>query len=303
MFPELAELEEPKTGLSTQRAPSVFSGRPLPPLPPPREQPPQEDSGNHAHSDADVHYYTEVIEDDNRPAYVQAQIYAIPKEPTTPKPIFKSNRDFEKLAIQPSTLNLAASATVSHRNLELVSDQDVYNSEESPYCDNIAFFPDVETNDCKGIVSVCNEATDSDEPYVEVLEKNDHTFNNQAIVRKTKHEGLTTYSKSETYLPVEKASNLLPSDVMTANVPRDNLKVDITHGGRFDNQPPYNGNLGYFPRFAPSERVCDEYVCDQTAWVEPEKQAEENKAGAKIYKTSIFVTVSSSALELKVLRN
>ena len=84
----------------------------------------------------------------------QAQIYAIPKEPTTPKPIFKSNRDFEKLAIQPSTLNLAASATVSHRNLEFVSDQDVYNSEESLYCDNITFLPDVETDNCKGVVSV-----------------------------------------------------------------------------------------------------------------------------------------------------
>ena len=213
MFSELAELEEPKTGLSTQRAPLVYSSRPLPPLPPPRERPPQVvDSGNHAHSDSDEHYYTEVIEDDNRPANVQARIYAIPKEPTTPEPIFKSNGDFEKLAIQPSTLNLAASATVSHRNSELISDHDVNNSEESPYCDNIAFFLDVETDDCKGVVSTCIKATDFDEPYVEVLANNDHTFNNQAIVRKTKHEELTTKSKSETHPAVETALNLLPCD-------------------------------------------------------------------------------------------
>ena len=90
---------------------------------------------------------------------------------------------------------------------------------------------------------------------------------------------------------------------MNKNIPRDNLKVDITHGGRFDNQPPYNGNLCDFPNFAPPERFHDVYVCEQTAWVETEMQAEEKKAGVENYKTSIFVTVSSSALELKVLRN
>ena len=90
---------------------------------------------------------------------------------------------------------------------------------------------------------------------------------------------------------------------MNKKVPRDNLKVDIAHGGRFDNQPPYNGNLCDFPNFAPSERFHDVYVCDQTAWVEPEMQGEEKKAGAENYKTPIFVRVSSSTLELKVLRN
>ena len=52
-FSKLAELEEPNTGLSTQKARSIYGRRPLPPLPSPREQPPQVDSGNHAHSDSD----------------------------------------------------------------------------------------------------------------------------------------------------------------------------------------------------------------------------------------------------------
>ena len=233
-----------------------------------------------------------MIEDDNRAINVQAHVHPVPSEPTTPKPLFISNRDFEKLAIQSSTL----SDTVSHRNLKLVNDRDDDN--ESPYCDNPDFFP--ETDDCTHVVSIHNEETDIEDPYIEVLENNDHILNNQAIVRKIKHEGLTTKSKLETNTSEEKNSNLLPSNVMTGNVPRKNLNVDITHGGCFDNEPPYNDNLQP-DNFAPAERVRDVFVCDQTARVEPEK--ERKKAGAEYYKTSIFVTVSSSVLEFKVYRN
>ena len=266
MFSELSELEEPNTGLSTQR--------PLPPLPSPRERPPQVDYGNHAHSDSDEHYYSEVIEDDNRAINVQAYVYAVPSEPTTPKPLFRSNRDFEKLAIQPSTSNLTLSDTVSHRNFKLVNDHD--DDSESSYCDNPAFFP--ETGNCTHVVSVHNEATDIEDPYIEVLENNDHKFNNQAIVSEIKHGGRTTKSKFKINLSDEKPSNLLPSNVVTGNVPRENLNVDIIHGGCFDNEPPYNDNLQP-DNFAPAEGVCDTNVCDQTARVEPGKERKKGWSG------------------------
>ena len=69
------------------------------------------------------------------------------------------------------------------------------------------------------------------------------------------------------------------------------------------NGSPYSEDLCYFPPVASAESVHYAYVCDKSARVEPEKQAEEHKAGTEKNKTSILVTVSSNILEFKVFRN
>ena len=93
-----------------------------------------------------------------------------------------------------------------------------------------------------------------------------------------KHGGRTTKSKFKINLSDEKPSNLLPSNVVTGNVPRENLNVDIIHGGCFDNEPPYNDYLQP-DNFAPAEGVCDTNVCDQTARVEPGKERKKGWSG------------------------
>ena len=224
----------------------------------------------------------------DRPINVRATVHQVPvpKEPSTPKPIFKSHKDFEKLAVQASS-NLNATA-----------------DEESPYCDSLSYFPDVETDDdCAHVVSVFNETADLEDPYVEVLESDEHTFNNQAIVRTIKHEQLTNTSELGTHQVIEKVPDLPSSNlnVMTMNdtVTRWNSRVDNTHGGRCRIESPYGDEPCYFPHIASAERVHDAYVCDKS--VEPEKAV--SKARVKNEKTSILVTVSSDTLEFKVFRN
>ena len=288
-FPELIELEESNTEPSTQIERSLHNyNRPLPPLPPPRERIPQISSGIPALSDVEEPYYVAVLEHVDCPINVRATVHQVPvpKEPSTPKPIFKSHKDFEKLAVQASS-NLNATA-----------------DEESPYCDNLSYFPDVETDDdCAHVVSVFNETADLEDPYVEVLESDEHTFNNQAIVRTIKHEQLTNTSELGTHQVIEKVPDLPSSNlnVMTMNdtVTRWNSRVDNTHGGRCRIESPYSDEPCYFPHIASAERVHDAYVCDKS--VEPEKAV--NKAGVKNEKTSILVTVSSDTLEFKVFRN
>ena len=288
-FPELIELEESNTEPSSQIERSLHNyNRPLPPLPPPRERIPQISSGISALSDVEEPYYVEVLEHVDRPINVRATVHQVPvpKEPSTPKPIFKSHKDFEKLAVQASS-NLNATA-----------------DEESPYCDNLSYFPDVETDDdCAHVVSVFNETADLEDPYVEVLESDEHTFNNQAIVRTIKHEQLTNTSELGTHQVIEKVPDLPSSNlnVMTMNdtVTRWNSRVDNTHGGRCRIESPHSDEPCYFPHIASAERVHDAYVCDKS--VEPEKAV--SKARVKNEKTSILVTVSSDTLEFKVFRN
>ena len=264
-FPELIELEESNTEPSTQIERSLHNNnRPLPPLPPPRERIPQlSSSGNPALSDSDEPYYVEVLEHVDRPINVRA---TVPKEPSTPKPIFKSHKDFEKLAVQASS-NLNVSDSAAHVDLKPDTE------EESPYCDNLSYFPDVETDDnCAHVVSVFNETADLEDPYVEVLESDEHTFNNQAIVRTIKHEKFTNTSELGTHQVIEKVPDLPSSNlnVMTMNdtVTRWNSRVDNTHGGRCRIESPYGDEPCYFPHIASAERVHDVYVCDKS--VEPE---------------------------------
>ena len=153
---QIIELEE----MSTQKERSKYDNRPLPPLPPPRERIPQISSGNPALCDSEEPYYVEVLEHVDRPINVRA---TVPKEPSTAKPIFKSHKDFEKLAVQASS-NLNVSDSASH--VDLKSE----NEEESPYCDNQSYFPHDETEDFADVVPVVNETADSEDPYVEVLE-------------------------------------------------------------------------------------------------------------------------------------
>ena len=296
-FSELIELEESNTEPSTQIERSLHNNnRPLPPLPPPRERIPQISSGNPTLSYSDEPYYVEVLEHVDRPINVRS---TVPKEPSTAKPIFKSHKDFEKLAAQGSS-NLNVSDSASHVGSKPDTD------EESPYCDNPSYFPDVETDDdCAHVVSVFNETADLEDPYTEVLESDEHIFTNQAIVRTIKHEQLTNKSELGTHQVIEKVSDLPSSNlnVMTMNdtVMPQNSRVDSTYGGRCRIGSPYDDEPCYFPHIAPAERVHDAYMCDKSSRVEPEKAV--NKAGVKNEKTSILVTVSSDTLEFKVFRN
>ena len=287
---QIIELEE----MSTQKERSKYENRPLPPLPPPRERIPQISSGNPALCDSEEPYYVEVLEHVDRPINVRA---TVPKEPSTPKPIFKSHKDFEKLAAQASS-NLNVSDSAAHVDLKPDTE------EESPYCDNPSYFPDVETDDdCAHVVSVFNETADLEDPYIEVLESDEHKFTNQAIVRTIKHERLTNKPGLGTHQAIEKVSNLRSSNsnVMTINdtVTSQSSRVDNIHSGRCRIESPYGEEPCYFPHIAPAERVHDPYVCDKS--VEPEKAV--NKVGVKNEKTSILVTVSSDILEFKVFRN
>ena len=76
-------------------------------------------------------------------------------------------------------------------------------NEESPYCDNPSYFPNVETANLPINVPARNETADSEDPYVEVLEHVDHPFKNQAATfSKAQHEQLTSSANQST----EKAS-------------------------------------------------------------------------------------------------
>ena len=236
----------------------------------------------------------EVLEHVDRPINVRS---TVPKEPSTAKPIFKSHKDFEKLAAQGSS-NLNVSDSASHVGSKPDTD------EESPYCDNPSYFPDVETDDdCAHVVSVFNETADLEDPYIEVLESNEHTFNNQAIAREIKHERLMNKPELKTHQAIENVTELLSSNsnVMTMNdtVTSQHSRVDNIHGGHCRVESPYGDKPWYFPHIAPAERVHDVYVCDKSE--EPEKAV--NKTGVKNEKTSILVTVSSDTLEFKVFRN
>ena len=111
---------------------------------------PQISSGNSALSDSDESYYVEVLEHVDHPINVQATVHEVPKEPSTPKPVFKSHKESEKLPIQLSS-NQRMSDTACHGSLKLDTDQ------ESPYCDNPCCFPDVETDDCANFLFACSE--------------------------------------------------------------------------------------------------------------------------------------------------
>ena len=155
-------------------------------------------------------------------------------------------------------------------------------------------------DDCAHVVPIFNGTADLEDPYIEVLESDEHTFTNQAIVRTIKHERVTNKPEFETHRAIE---NLPSSNVMTMNdtVTRRNSTAGNTHGGLCRVESPYGDEPCYFPNIAPAERVHDAYMCDKSSRVEPEKA--ENKAGVRNEKTLILVTVSSDTLEFKVFRN
>ena len=129
---------------------------------------------------------------------------------------------------------------VSHGNFKLDTEQ------ESPYCDNPCYFPDVETDDCAQVMSVCNETADVEDPYVEVLENNVHTFTNRTIVREIQHERLT--NKLEL---IEKVND---------TVTRGNLRMDAIPEGRCSsNGSPYSEDLLFSSRCVCRE--CSLCVC------------------------------------------
>ena len=211
-FSEIGEPEESITDLETQRKKSTYRSRPLPPLPPPRDRSLKLGSGNLCVSDSEEPYYVEVLEHVDRPINVEATVQEPPREPSTPKPMFRSHREFDKLPCQfrPSS-NLAVS-----------------DIEESPYCDNLSYFPDVKTSNLPSNVPARNETTHSEEPYVEVLEHIDHRVKNQAATFcKAQHEQLTSSAHHTT----EKVSHQLSPDVMTVNDTRDrrNLRANTSY--------------------------------------------------------------------------
>ena len=156
LFSELNELKESNTMPSKQEVRLIYSNRLLPPLPQPRAQILRLDSGKPSLSDSEEPYSVEVLD---RPI----AIHKAPKEPSTPKPMFESDRKFEKLATQP-TSNMRTSDTASHGS-ELDIDQ------ASAYRDNPCYFPDVETANLPINVPARNVTADSEDPYVEVLEQ------------------------------------------------------------------------------------------------------------------------------------
>ena len=302
-FSEIGEPEESITELATQREKSTHNRRPLPPLPPPRDRSLKLGSGNHSVSDSEEPYYVEVLEHVDRPINIEATVHEQPREPSKPKPIFKSHRDFEKLPSQlQSSSNLAASDIVRNGNLRMDAEYGDSNSEESPYCDNLSYFPDVETASLPSNAPARNETTDSEELYVEVLEHVECPFKNQAATFcKAQHKQLTPSADQTT----EKVSRQLSPDVMTVNDTRarGNLKASTGYSGHSGKESSQNDSPCYFPHDVTAEREHDVYICDPITKDKSEKQPDESKAQIEDDKTSIFVTVTSNIMEVKVYRN
>ena len=284
-FSEIGEPEESITELATQRKKSRLKNRHLPPLPPPRDRSIKLGSGNLCVSDSEEPYYVEVLEHVDRPINVEATVQEPPREPSTPKPMFVSHRDFDKLPSQlrPSS-NLAVSDT------------------ESPYCDSISYFPDAETANLPSNAPARHETKDSEEPYVEVLEHFDHPVTNQAATFcKAQHEALT----SSAHHTIEKVSDQLSPDVMTVNDTHAlrNLRANTGYSGHSGNKSSQNDSPCYFNNVDTAESVHHVYVCDPITKVESERQPDENKAQTEDDKTSIFVTVTSNMVEVRVHKN
>ena len=289
-FTEIGEAEESITELATQRKKSTYRGRPLPPLPPPL--PPPRDrslklgSGNHSVSDSEEPYYLEVLEHVDRPINVEATVHEPPTEPSTPKPMFRSHREFDKL---PSELRTSSNLAVS-------------DTEESPYCDNLSYFPDVETANLPSNVPARNKTAEGEDPYVEVLEHVDHQFKNQAATFcKAQHEELTLSA----HHTIEIVSDQLSPDVMTVNDTHAlrNLRANTGYSGHSGNKSSQNDSPCYFNNVDTAESVHHVYVCDPITKVESERQPDENKAQTEDDKTSIFVTVTSNMVEVRVHKN
>ena len=302
-FSEIGEPEESITDLETQRKKSTYRSRPLPPLPPPRDRSLKLGSGNLCVSDSEEPYYVEVLEHVDRPINVEATVQEPPREPSTPKPMFRTHQEFDKLPSQlrPSS-NLAVSDIVSNGNSRMDAAYGDSFNEESPYCDNPSYFPNVETANLPIDVPARNETADSEDPYIEVLEHVDHPFKNQAATFcKAQHEQLTSSANQST----EKASDELTADVITVKDTRArrNLRANTGYSGHSGKKSSQISSPCYFSNDDTAERVHDVYVCDPMTNVETEKQPDENKAQVEDDKTSIFVTVTSNMMEVKVYRN
>ena len=284
-FSEIGEPEESITELETQRKKSMHKNQHLTPLPPPKDGSLKQGSGNHSVSDSEEPYYVEVLEHVDRPINVEATVQEPPREPSTPKPMFRSHREFDKL---PCQFRPSSSLAVS-------------DIEESPYCDNLSYFPDVQTSNLPSNVPARNETTYSEEPYVEVLEHVDHPVKNQAATFcKAQHEQLTLSADHTT----EKVSDQLSPDVMTVNDTRarQNLRANIGHSSQSGEKYSQNDSPCYFHHDVTAESVHDVYVCDPMTNVETEKQPDKNNAQTEDDNTSIFVTVTSNTMEVKVYK-
>ena len=271
-FSEIGEPEESITELETQRKKSMHKNRHLPPLPPPRDRSHKQGSSNHSVSDSEEPYYVEVLEHVDRPINVEATVQEPPREPSTPKPMFRSHREVDKLPCQcrPSS-NLAVSDIVSNGNLRMDAAYGDSVNAESPYCDNPSYFPNVETANLPIDVPARNETADSEDPYVEVLEHVDHPFKNQAATFcKAQHEQLTSSANQST----EKASDELTADVITVKDTRArrNLRANTGYSGHSGKKSSQNDSPCYFPHDDTEEREHDVYVCDPITKVESEKQ-------------------------------
>ena len=84
---------------------------------------------------------------------------------------------------------------------------------------------------------------------------------------------------------------------------RRNLRANTGYSGHSDKKSSQNDSPCYFPHDDTAEREHDVYVCDAMTNVESEKQRDESKAQAEDDNTSIFVTVTSNMMEVKVYRN
>ena len=84
---------------------------------------------------------------------------------------------------------------------------------------------------------------------------------------------------------------------------RQNLRANTGHSSQSGKKYLQNDSPCYFHHHVTAESVHDVYVCDPMTNVETEKQPDENKAQVEDDKTSIFVTVTSNMMEVKVYRN
>ena len=92
---------------------------------------------------------------------------------------------------------------------------------------------------------------------------------------------------------------------MTVNDTRDrrNLRANTSYSGHSGKKSSQKSSPCYFPHDVTAKPVHDVYVCDPKTKVESERQPDENKAQTEDDKTSIFVTVTSNMVEVRVHKN
>ena len=169
--PSVSTESQPNTeNRSSRREENPFSNRPLPPLPrlaAENTTPHCAEIENQNIEDEEIPYYVEFLEYVDRPIMLEAH------EPPCPAPnpslsTAQTYHTIREVAEHPLTSNLHVPVSNHSSNLSNI-DHSSYNTtrqeEESPYCDNLSYFPDTDSEASESLYDFhSSNLTDISEP-------------------------------------------------------------------------------------------------------------------------------------------